>query len=65
MKRARRARLGASGAQVRVDAAAFLRDGIARGFFEPADYIAGVEIGNQIVDGRDTTWINRLEVTVE
>ena len=49
----------------RVDARKFFADAIGRGVIAETDYVAGVELGNEITSGSGSTWVRRLSVSVE
>jgi hypothetical protein len=48
----------------RYDARKFFQDAIDRGLLAESDVIAGLELGNEIVSGSGSTWINRFELTI-
>jgi hypothetical protein len=45
-----------------LDVHLILQHMVAQGQINPADYVASVEFGNEIVGGRGTTWIERFEI---
>jgi hypothetical protein len=47
---------------LRIDA--FIQDAVSRGYASAADYVSGVEFGNECAGGTGTTWVDRYEVRV-
>lgn len=54
---------GASAAHF--DARKFFADAIERGVLLPTDYVAGLELGNEIISGAGTTWVRKFSVAVD
>lgn len=51
--------------QARFDARKFFADAVSRGLLREDQVVWGVEVGNEIVSGTGSTWLRRLEVTVQ
>lgn len=48
-----------------LDIPAFMRVLVERKLVDPAHYIASLELGNEVMGGLGTTWINRFEVQTQ
>jgi hypothetical protein len=45
-----------------LDLKAILDDAVARGYVNPQHYVSNVELGNELMSGSGTTWINSLSL---
>ena len=49
----------------RYDARKFFQDAIDRGVIAPGDFVAGLELGNEIISGAGSTWLRNVSVSVD
>ena len=52
-------------AMVHYDARKFFQDAIDRGLIQPTDFIATLELGNEITSGTGVTWIKNFKVEIQ